>query len=365
MTQIRILHIVGSMDRAGAETMIMNLYREIDRAHFQFDFMYFGAGPCDYDNEITALGGRIIHVPTSNPISRFCRVFSVLSKGNWRIVHSHTLFSSGLHLLAAKFSGIPTRIAHSHSTSSTIAATRTGRLYKRAMSMLLARIPTDYIACGNAAAEHLFPNQDSVTILPNAIDIDSFIAARPPKTSDFGIQDKLALTILQIGRLMGVKNHEFSILVAKALKKKNVDFKMLFVGNGPREAELQTAISENGLDNHIIMAGLREDIPELMAMADVMLMPSLYEGFPVVLVESQAAGLTAVISSTISREVDLGLGLVDFVDLDQSPEAWASQIIAAAQLDEVPATVRRKAIAANGFSAKRSVETLSSIYQIR
>lgn len=365
MTCIRILHVVGAMDRAGAETMIMNLYREVDRAQYQFDFLYFRAGPCDYDDEIAELGGRTIHVPARNPISRILAVHSVLSKGNWSIVHSHTLFSSGLHLLAARLAGIPKRIAHAHSASSAIPRTLTGRFYRRAMTMLLARNPTDYIACGKAAEEHLFPRQKNVTILPNAIDVESFIKAFPTDVSDIGVQNQPALAILQIGRLMEVKNHEFSITIALALKEKNVDFKMFFVGDGPLKEQLQAAIAENNLEDYIILVGLREDIAELMAMADVMLMPSLYEGFPVVLVESQAAGLPAVIASTISHEVDLGVGLVKFMGLEESSETWASQIVMSSQLDLVPTQARREAITAKGFCVDQSVEKLLKVYQSR
>src|SRR5690554_3846799 len=98
---IRVIHIVGRMDRAGAETMVMNLYREIDRSRFQFDFVYFTADRCDYDDEIESLGGRIHRISASSPMTRFLTLYRLLRSGGWTTVHSHTLFSSALHLAAA------------------------------------------------------------------------------------------------------------------------------------------------------------------------------------------------------------------------------------------------------------------------
>ena len=162
---------------------------------------------------------------------------------------------------------------------------------------------------------------------------------------------------------MPVKNHKWSIQIAVALREAEVDFQMLFVGTGPEQSEIETLIRKHGLDGRVRLLGLREDISELMAAADVMLMPSLYEGFPVVMVEAQAAGLPAVISSAISSEVDLGLGLVDFVDLEAPPNEWAKSILAAAQLAKVANGARQQALEARGFSSHAGAERLASIYQ--
>src|SRR5687768_13004103 len=118
------------MDRAGAETMVMNLYREVERSQFQFDFAYFTADRCDYDEEIQALGGRIYRICATNPIARFLALRALLREGRWSIVHSHTLFSSGLHLTAARMAGVQHRVAHSHSTQDANSGNAVGRLYQ-------------------------------------------------------------------------------------------------------------------------------------------------------------------------------------------------------------------------------------------
>jgi glycosyltransferase EpsF len=162
---------------------------------------------------------------------------------------------------------------------------------------------------------------------------------------------------------MPVKNHTWSVDVAAALRELGVDFRMLFVGAGPEKAALESQIAGLGLGENVKLLGLREDIAELMAAADVMLMPSLHEGFPVVLVESQAAGLPAVISSAISPEVDLGLGLVEFVGLSEGAELWADRIVDAAHKGEVEGAVRKDALEKHGFSSKTGAKRLAELYQ--
>jgi len=359
---VRILHIVGRMDRAGAETMIMNLYREMDRSQYQFDFAYFTNDRCDFDDEIEALGGRIIRLKGGNPVQRFWSLFKALRAGEWSIVQSHMLFSIGLNLLAARLAGVPVRIAHSHSTSDANSSSAVGRMYQRAMRWLMSWVPTRYVACGTAAAEYLFPGQPNVEIIPNAVDIDRFAQADGSGSRrELAIPDG-CITILQVGRLMPVKNHTWSVDVAAALRELGVNFRMLFVGAGPDKAGLETKVAELGLGENVKLLGLREDIAELMAAADVMLMPSLHEGFPVVLVESQAAGLPAVISNAISPEVNLGLGLVEFVGLDEGAGLWADRIMKAVNLSPPAVELRYKLLEQAGFSSKSGAEKLAGLY---
>ena len=358
----RVLHIIGRMDRAGAETMVMNLYREIDRSKFQFDFVYFTAAVCDYDAEIEALGGRIHRIRQRNPIARFFALRRLLRNGSWSIVHAHTLFSSGLHLAAARLAGIPHRFAHSHSTQDANSTSRAGRIYQVLMRCLLAWAPTAYVACGVAAAAYLFPGRSEVTVIPNAIDIDRFAGASGVHIrSELGVPEN-CLLILQVGRYMPVKNHAFSVQVAASLRESGVDFRMLFVGTGPEQPVIEGLVRAEGLQEQVLLLGLRADIPELMAAADVMLMPSLHEGFPVVLVESQAAGLPALVSSAISAEVDLGLGLVRSAGLDEPVSQWAGAVCRTARAAVPEQCIRKGVLAERGFSAASGARLLEGVY---
>lgn len=362
MSPLRILHIVGRMDRAGAETMIMNLYRAIDRDRYQFDFATFTSSRCDYDDEIERMGGRVIRIPGGGPLKRFFGLWRRLLQGEWRIVHSHTLFSTGLHLLAAKLAGVPVRIAHAHSTNDANGGTAAGRLYRWLSGKLLTHVPTEYVACGQAAASFLFPEYLGVHIVPNAIDVSAFLKkSSSDARKELGI-DSGGLLIIQIGRLIQVKNHMLSLRIAKALQEMGQGFEMLFVGSGELQDIIEGEISKRGLERHVRLLGVREDIAALMGAADVMLMPSLHEGFPVVLVESQAAGLPAVVSDAISPEVDLGLGLVELVGLETSPSVWAERIISAASRPVPEADIRSATLNERGFSAAANARRLARMY---
>lgn len=361
---IRVLHIVGRMDRAGAETMVMNLYREIDRNRFQFDFVYFAAKRCDYDDEIEALGGRIHRISASNPLARFLALHALLKAGDWRIVHSHTLLSSGLHLTAARLAGVPHRVVHAHSTNDAHSASMTGRAYQRLARALLGKTSTRCVACGEAAAGYLFPGRRDVVVIPNAVDIDRFAnASGAAVRSELGIQ-RGQMVIVQVGRFMPVKNHVRSLAIAQALREAGVEFRLLLVGSGPELERIKGLLRERGLEECVWVLGLRADIPELMAAADVMLMPSLHEGFPVVLVEAQAGGLPSVVASTVSPEVDLGMGMLRFVGLEASDADWVNALQLAAAVAVPDVNTRRDVMERAGFSASSGVRKLEQVYSI-
>lgn len=361
-SQKRILHVIGRMDRAGAETMVMNLYREIDRGRFQFDFVYFTVDRCDYDDEIEALGGHIHRIAATNPIARFRALFRLLRDGAWSTVHSHTLFSSGLHLAAARLAGVPHRVAHSHNTQDANSGSVAGRLYQRVARQMIAWAATRFVACGVAAAEYLFPGRTDVVVIPNAVDIERFSRASGASVrEELGIREG-QMVIVQVGRFMPVKNHERSIRIAGALRDAGVEFLLLLVGSGPEMCRIKLLVHEHGLEQHVRLLGLRADIPELMAAADVMLMPSFHEGFPVVLVEAQAAGLPSVVSSAVSEEVELGMGMVRFVELGASDRVWADALRTAASSRLPDAQARAQVLEEKGFSAAAGAKRLEQVY---
>ena len=148
----RVLHIVGRMDRAGAETMLMNYYRSIDRNRLQFDFLVYTDDVCDYDAEIESLGGRIIRVSgDANWVGRTVSIFRILRAGNWSAVHSHTNFSSIFPLFAAFLARIPVRVAHAHGTE--IETTSFAKkAYQSLAPMLVRGLATHKVACGERAA---------------------------------------------------------------------------------------------------------------------------------------------------------------------------------------------------------------------
>ena len=363
MTIQRVLNVIGKMDRAGAETMLMNIYRNIDRSQIQFDFLVFTDQEGDYDAEIIQLGGKIIPILAKNPIERMLKLQRFLKNNpEYKIVHAHMLLSNAFHLLAAKGAGVKHRISHSHNTSNG-QSNRIKKVYEKWAYITNKRVATYKIACGKLAAQYLFGTTKDVLILPNAVDVDNMITkandSRDYMSKTFNDD---GLKIIQVGRLNEVKNHKFSLQVAEELKKRNIDFTMYFVGQGPLEESLKTRVDNNNLTDKVKFLGVRSDITEIMTGSDYMIMPSLHEGFPVVLVESQATGLNALVSDQVSKEVDLGLELVEFLSLD-SVENWVEHLTASKEPKYYDEIRIAESLKSQGFDALTNAKKLSRVYK--
>lgn len=363
MNPIRVLHIVGKMDRAGAETMLMNLYRNIDRTQVQFDFVTFTTDQGDYDGEILALGGKIFPIIASNSIERMFKLTSFLKQhSKYQIVHAHILLNNAFHLLAAKRAGVQHRISHSHSTQNAKSGI-VANLYEKFAIYLNKKISTKRIACGKEAAEYLFNTSKNVWLLNNAIDLQLYneISLTNKNSWKAVKSDLQGLKIIQVGRLNEVKNHDFSLKIARKLKELGVSFIFFIVGQGPLENLIRQRIREYGLEKNVFMLGIRSDVPELMAGADIMLMPSLHEGFPVVLVESQAIGLPSILSENIAREVDLNLGLIKFLPLDNI-NSWV-EILKNKKNESVHQSEIYTCLQTYGFDVKKNAVDLLNFYK--
>ncbi|MEC3908043.1 glycosyltransferase [Tamlana sp. 2201CG12-4] len=362
----RVLHIVGGMDRAGAETMLMNLYRKLDKSKYQFDFVYFRDSKCDYDDEILELGGRIFRISNPNPITRTLKLSKLIKQEKpFHALHCHMLFSNAFHVLAGYFAGIEMRISHSHNTSDVNSKTFYGRFYQNASRRIIRMFSTHFIACGEAAGDFLFPNSNKVEYLLNAIDVENFsnnrIVNRRFLRDEFNLDDE-TFVITQIGRISPVKNHKFSIDFAEYLMKKGHKFIIAIVGSGPLKNELLEMVKERKLNNFIEFLGIRSDIPNILAGTDLMIMPSFHEGFPVVLVESQATGVPSLISDNISLEVDMGLQLVDFAGLDEDFSKWEIKLVDILKRKDISSVKRLDVLSDKGFNINKSVRKLESIY---
>lgn len=362
----RILHIVGGMDRAGAETMLMNLYRKLDTSKYQFDFVYFKNSKCDYDDEIIALGGRIFRISNSNPVSRTLKLSRLIKKEKpFHAVHCHMLFSNAFHVLAAYFANIEMRISHSHNTSDVNSKTFTGRLYQKTSRKIMKKFSTHFVACGEAAGDFLFPNNTNIEYLLNAIDVEEFsnnrIVNRSFLKDEFNLDDD-TIVITQIGRISPVKNHKYTINFAEYLVQKGHKFVIAIVGTGQLEDELLELVKTKGLNDSFKFLGIRSDIPNILAGTDIMIMPSFHEGFPVVLVESQATGVPSLISSNISSEVDMGLKLVNFASLDDAFSTWEKKLLDILKQKDVSSVQRLEILSDKGFNINKSVKKLEHIY---
>jgi len=367
---VRILHFFGGMNRGGAETMIMNIYRHIDRAKVQFDFAVHTKEQCHYDNEIMDLGGRIIHLPSpakAGPRLYRRSLIQVLHKyGPFQGVHSHVYYYSGFIMRIAQKAGLTLRISHSHSTQDSKTDTMKRRIYRQFMRYLILKYSTHLFGCSRAAGQHLFgPDCDSdfrFKVIPNAIELSKFKLGNKHE-----LREKLLLPVNvpligHVGRFHEAKNHKFLIKIFHALLKKLPDAHLVLVGDGSLKNEVETIIHAKGIDNHVHMLGVRDDVPLIMSALDLFLFPSLYEGLPVVLIEAQAAGVPCVVSDVITREVDMKLGLVEFVGLQSGIDLWVERVLRCLQLERPRFEERFAGLKAAGYDVEQVATDLEVLY---
>lgn len=331
---IRVLHVMGTMNRGGAETLIMELYRHIDRTKIQFDFLIYNYSdtPGVFDEEIKAMGGRLFHAKRRfyrNPVA-FYEELSAFFKQHpeYKIVHAHQHITSGYVLAAAKTTAGSLTIAHSHCAFST-----TGFLRKCAglvSKALLKKYANFYFGCSNDAIVELSGKPaDNRTriIVNNAIDVEKFAfdqGMRQKWRAELGADDKTVI-IGNVARFTSEKNHEHTIKSFARLAENNNNSMLVLVGDGPLRPETEKLAAELGVIDKTVFLGVRGDVHELINAFDVFVMPSRYEGLGIVLIEAQANGLPCVISAdVIPREADTNAGLVTRVSLNETPEVWAN-----------------------------------------
>lgn len=331
MEPIRVLQVIGIMNRGGAETMIMNLYRNIDRNKVQFDFVENSFEKATFDDEIEALGGKIYHCPhfTGKNLmdyKKWWRDFYLQHKEEYRIVHGHIGSTAAIYLKEAKKNGIFT-IAHSHNIKN---HSVNGILYN------LLSYPTRFIAdyffaCSKVAGidryGKKFLERNRSKVLPNAIDTKKYaynLATREKVRQAF--VDDNEILVGHIGRFVNAKNHKFLISIFEEFLKIVPNSKLLLVGDGNLRKEVEQLVKQKGINDHVIFTGVRNDINEIVQAMDIFVFPSLYEGLPVTLVETQTSGLPCVISDKVPDESIITKKLVTVKKLTDAPKEWAKHM---------------------------------------
>ena len=372
---VRILHIVGGMFRHGVETILMNYYRHIDRNKIQFDFLTMIPGEHDYDTEIRSLGGRIFSISPPNksqPLKHLLDLTSLMQQeGPFWAVHAHTMHHSGLVMLAAKLAGIKIRISHSHNTSDWGEHLLWRKIYFVTAKILIRRYATRLVACGSDAAVYLFGKSlvksGKVIFLPNALDLESYLSLDESRTlflrRQLGILED-TLVIGHIGRFSPQKNHAFFIPLLRQIKSVKSDVRLILVGEGELRKQLENELLQNDLYDDVIFLGVRSDIAEIMSVFNVFVLPSIYEGLPVVLLEAQATGTPCVVSSAVTKEADMGLNLVEYLDLKSKTEDWCNVILSQSKRIRPPRELIIDKFRQRGYDASVSEKSLIRLYEV-
>lgn len=366
--KIRVLHVVGSMNRAGTETMLMNIYRNIDREKVQFDFISYSKDEAHYDKEIKSLGGNVIKLSSTTSVKEL--VNAIKENGPYDVVHAHTLFNSGIAMLAAKKCGIKIRISHAHTTldnSSSIAR----KMYINGMRFLINKHSTKTLACSKEAGKYLFGekeiNKDKYQYFPNLIDYEVLLE-KPIKEVELFKNDEglnKGIVIGHIGTFKESKNHKLLLEICKHMNEQNIDTKLLLVGDGGLRSELENLAKQYKITDKVKFVGVREDINVMLHSMNVFVFPSIFEGLGLVLLEAQAAGLPCIVSEAIQPEADLGINLVNKLKLSDGVKVWSDEIIKLANKRENNIEAIKNIFEDKGYSKSKCIEKLMKIYKLK
>lgn len=362
---IRIAQIMGKWLGGGVESVIMNYYRHIDRTKIQFDFI------CDSDStdipyeEIKKLGGRVILIPPYQHIFKYNKeLLKVFKENNYKIVHSNINTLSIFPLRIAKKAKIPVRIAHSHSTTNKKEWKK--NLLKNILKPFSKVYANKYMCCSELAGRWLFGDKEydkgTVYLLNNAIDLNKYkydVKIRKNKRKELSIKDS-TFVVGHIGRFVEQKNHRFLIDIFDVIHKRHNNSILLLAGQGPLMDEMKQKVKNLGLEDSVRFLGQRSDAAELYQAFDLFLLPSLYEGLPVVGVEAQATGNLCYLSDAMTKETKV-LDSTKFMSLSQSAEEWADNIMKDLETYKKHDTTQE--VSEYGFNIKNEAKKLFNIYE--
>ena len=348
---MRVLEIMGSLHRGGAETMIMNYYRAFDKDICQMDFVVHMEKEDDFRQEAESMGARIFLLPRPGDVGALKYISAlkklIKEKGPFDAVHIHTNYQAFMGVIAAKLAGVKNVVVHSHTTSF-----KKHRLVVNRLFFFLGNVVR--VACGKKAGDAFF-GKDSYIVVSNAMDVSKFMYV-----DDNHVKNE-KVVIGHIGRFVTPKNHAFIIELAKKLKQMNVDVVFKLFGDGELKEEMVRTVERNSLQDVVEFMGITNDTVAAYKSFDLFVLPSLFEGVPLTLIEAQLSGLVCLASDKVAEESNLDQGNLCFLPLDV--ELWAERIqtlIKDSRLSKSSITVNEKI---NEYDVRIQCKKLLSVYE--
>lgn len=326
---IRVAHVIGKLNAAGVEAVINNYYRNIDHNKFQFDYIIDSDGECQPPQELINMGARYFVVPPYQKLPQHIKALTKIFRENkYQIVHSGMNTLAPISMFCAWRAGVPVRINHNHSTAGKGETKR--NILKYMLRPFAKCFATHYAACSKYAGEWLLGKRmmqnKKVTVFNNAIDAKKFSfnpIVRDEVRKELGIEEKYVIG--HVGRFCFQKNHEFIIDTFNEVHKIDSNAILLLIGIGDLQDKIKKKVKSLNLEDSVFFLGVRKDVDRLYQAMDIFVLPSHYEGLPVVGVEAQAAGLPCLLSDQMTKETVI-LSETKMLPLKAGPKKWAEQI---------------------------------------
>lgn len=348
-------------NKGGMESYVMNIYRNCDREKLQFDFVTFCDKEVAYSDEITSLGGRVFHIPRKKQSVK--EHYGMMKKIFENTPYEAVYFQFNMKPLSldlfryAKKYGVKKRIIHSHNTTEPKMSVK-DRIREKLADMKLDKYVNYRFACSYDAGKWMFGNRD-YKVIPNCVNCDDFkydTDRRNAKRRELGLENKYVIGT--VGRLQPAKNPEYIIDIVNALAKRDKDVMLLHIGDGELKGSIDNKVKSLNLQDNVRLLGQRSDISDLMNVMDTFILPSLHEGFPIVLVEAQATGLRCYVADNITRDCNI-TGNVKYLPIDVTPEVWAETIAQDKDIErrDMSDIVRKK-----GYDIKTMAEEMEKLF---
>ncbi|WP_283650554.1 glycosyltransferase family 1 protein [Dubosiella newyorkensis] len=371
-SKIRVLHILDELNTGGAERIVFSYFQNIDRDKFQWDFVVTRyADPNKkgiLEDKIESMGGRIyrVHRKRENYLKNINDIDKIIKNGNYDIVHSHLDELSTFYLFSAKKYKVPVRICHSH-----VAGTDRGsgvEMLCKLLKPVMRWVTTDKFACGIDAGAALWGrdaiNKGKVYIMKNAINTKAFTyneTIRMIKRKELKIESSTTV-VGSVGRLSYQKNSDFIVDIFAKFHEINPNSVLVLVGEGDLLGTIKRKMNKYKLHDCMRLIGSRNDVNEIMMAMDLFLLPSRFEGLPIVMVEAQCTGLPCLAADSITKEIKLS-DRVEYFSLDNNAEEWAKLLCNNIEKNNRDAGF--KIVKDNGYEIKYATDNLDIYYSRR
>lgn len=348
----KVLICTFSMGIGGMENFLKNVVEKINKEKFELTFA-INSEPQDKSNIIFLHehGIKVRYVGNMRPnVFRYIKNIKkiIINEGPFDIIHTNLEYQGSIVLGVAKKYGIKKRIAHSHTTNVNVSY---NKIMMPIYRLLFKKNANCFLSCGKEAGKYMFGDKIQFKIINNGINVEKFSNQNKLRT----IQYKIG----QIGRLNNEKNQQFSIELLRKLHSVGKYYHLYFIGDGPDKDRLMSLVAEYGLVEYVHFMGIQLNIEQLYNKFDFLLLPSLFEGLPFALLESQCSGVFTFASDNISHESDMGLKLVDFIPLEI--DIWLNKILKY-RINYVDTNEIRDAYRNKGFDLEGIVKELEVIY---
>ena len=322
---MKILHIpTGGLFSDGILSCILEYMTAMNKSDMDIRVLATNSVQEDIVQKVEKSGCKVFSIPyrKKSIIKYGWKLYRYILKEKIDIVHVHGSSAiMSIELLVAKLAGCKVRIAHSHNT------TCENKKADKLLRPIFNRTYTDSLACGIEAGKWLF-GQDDFKIISNSRNLKKYkydIEKREKYRGSLGISEN-TLVIGHVGRFNTQKNHKYLISVFNEIHKKNKNTKLVLVGTGENWKQIKELVKKLGLENNVIFTGTIDNVSDYLSAFDIMLLPSLYEGLPLVVIEWQIACLPCIVSDTVTKECKI-TELVKFESIDKEPIVWADDVM--------------------------------------